>query len=364
MKNKIFTTLIGIVLVLSSCVSLAQPQDDGMTKNRKAMKEYQIADGFANARRFTDALKPVNKAISMDKDFVAAYILKSFILYSLRQYDDMIVNYRTMIATIPAETRDVKEAYYVLADFEQKFEQYDSAIVHYERFLTFEKVDKRKIVKAIPALASCKFAAHAIKNPVDFKPINMGEGVNSELDEYHPGITLDGETFIFTRLIKSELFDMQEDFYKSNLTNGKWGKAFNLGEPVNTEGNEGTITLTANGKYIFFTACNRQRNVGSCDLYFAKFENGVWGQAKILPPPLNSAHWDSQPSIAPDGVTIYFTSARPGGEGGKDLWVARLENGSIKQPINLGDVINTNGDETGPSIHADGKTLYFSSTSK
>ena len=353
--------LLACIMLFAACSTLAQPQDDGLSKNKKAMREYQTATGLSNSRRYSDALKPVNKAITLDKDFVAAYDLKSQILFALRRNDEMIENYRTMLRVIPIETREMRETFYILASLEKDFEMYDSAVAHFEKFLTFEKVDKRSLAKARIELASCKFAANAILNPVDFNPVNMGPGVNTELDEYHPGITLDGEQFIFTRLIKSELFGMQEDFYQSSLIGGKWSKAKNLGEPVNTESNEGTITLTANGKYIFFTACNRQRNVGSCDLYFAKFDNGTWGKAKILPPPLNSTYWDSQPSIAPDGKTIYFTSARSGGKGGKDLWVAILQNGKIEEPKNLGGVINTVGNETGPSIHADGKTLYFSS---
>ena len=352
--------LIGLMLFVT-CSTLAQPQDDGMTSNKKAEREYQNAKGLTTSRRYSDALKPVNKAISLDKNFVAAYDLKSRILYLLKRNDEMIENYRTMLKVIPAVTREVKETYYILATLEKELEMYDSAAAHFEKFIGFEKVTLKSQIMAITELESCKFAANAIRNPIDFKPINMGPGVNTKLDEYHPGITLDGQNFIFTRLIKSELFGMQEDFYQSDLEEDKWSKAKNLGSPVNTESNEGTITLTANGKYIFFTACNRQRNVGSCDLYFAKYENGVWGKAKILPPPLNSPYWDSQPSIAPDGKTIYFTSARPGGEGGKDLWVGILENGNIAKPKNMGSIINTAGNETGPSIHADGKTLYFSS---
>lgn len=359
-RMKIISMITLLIGVFTSCSVVSQPLDDGMTKNKKALKEYQNADGLINSRRFTDALKPLNKAISLDKYFVAAYDLKAQALYRLKRYDEMIESYRTMIHVIPAETREVKETYYLLATFEQDFEMYDSAVVHYEKFLTFEKVRKNFTESAKIKLASAKFASEAIKNPVNFNPINLGPGINSELNEYHPGITLDGKNFIFTRLLMDQPYG-NEDFFQSNLVDGKWEKAFNLGNTVNTESNEGTITITANGKFIFFTSCNRPRNVGSCDLYFSRYENGEWGEAKILPPPLNSPQWDSQPTIAPDGKTLYFTSARPGGKGGKDLWTATLAKGEAINPVNLGDVINTAGDETGPCIHADGKTLYFSS---
>jgi outer membrane protein OmpA-like peptidoglycan-associated protein len=113
---------------------------------------------------------------------------------------------------------------------------------------------------------------------------------------------------------------------------------------------------------MYFTACDRQSGVGSCDIYFSSNTDGKWSDPVNLRAPINTSGWESQPSISSDGRTLFFSSSRPGGYGGKDLWIARMnENNFWSKPLNLGEAINTDGDEMSPFIHFDGKTLYFAS---
>jgi outer membrane protein OmpA-like peptidoglycan-associated protein len=114
---------------------------------------------------------------------------------------------------------------------------------------------------------------------------------------------------------------------------------------------------------MYFTACNREDGKGSCDIYFAVKEGNQWGPPVNLGSPVNTSAWEAQPSISPDGRTLYFVSSREGGIGGMDLWKSERDtSGNWTQPVHLGDVINTTGDEMSPFIHADNRTLYFSST--
>jgi flagellar motor protein MotB len=116
---------------------------------------------------------------------------------------------------------------------------------------------------------------------------------------------------------------------------------------------------------MFFTACNRQGGIGNCDIYFSALTNGRWSEPSNLGYPVNTKQWESTPSISADGKTLFFSSSRTGGFGGKDLWLSRL-NGKNQwtEPVNLGDKINTEGDEMSPFIHFDGKTLYFASNGR
>ena len=82
---------------------------------------------------------------------------------------------------------------------------------------------------------------------------------------------------------------------------------------------------------------------------------------KNLGEPINSISRETQPSLSHDGRFLYFTSARPGGYGGEDIWVSEKINGEWTEPRNLGDAVNTSGHENAPFIHADGNTLYFAS---
>ncbi|MEM9930191.1 MAG: OmpA family protein, partial [Bacteroidota bacterium] len=125
---------------------------------------------------------------------------------------------------------------------------------------------------------------------------------------------------------------------------------------------EGAQTSSADGKLLFFTGCYRKGGLGNCDLYYTSLKNGKWQDIKHPKEPLNSAQWDSQPSLSANGGLLYFASKRPGGYGGRDIYYSyRQADGNWGKPINAGPVINTAGDEQSPFLHADGQTLYFMS---
>jgi hypothetical protein len=112
---------------------------------------------------------------------------------------------------------------------------------------------------------------------------------------------------------------------------------------------------------MFFTGCNRPGGMGACDIYFSAFSDGKWSLPANVGPPINTNRWESQPSISSDGNTLFFSSSRHGGKGGKDIWYARLNNkNQWSEPVNMTNV-NTDGDEMSPFIHFDGKSLYFAS---
>ncbi|HEX7585399.1 MAG TPA: OmpA family protein, partial [Prolixibacteraceae bacterium] len=202
--------------------------------------------------------------------------------------------------------------------------------------------------------------------------INLGPNINSEDDEYWPSITVDGKTLIFTRLVGSKAATSQqrslaqEDFYTSQLVNNVWQPCEPLSS-INTIYNEGAQTISTDGKLLFFTACTRSDGRGSCDIYFSRNKAGKWSVPQNAGEPVNSPAWESQPSISANGETLYFVSNRKGGKGGMDIWKCNLKGFSQwgmpiwGNPVNMGDSINTPGNEMSPFIHSDGKTLYFAS---
>jgi outer membrane protein OmpA-like peptidoglycan-associated protein len=217
-------------------------------------------------------------------------------------------------------------------------------------------------------IAQCKFGINAMQYPTTMIPINLGENVNSEWDEYHPSLTGDSKEVLFTvRRPRDEKTvckncTQEEDIYSSVQQNGIWQLRTKLGKPVNTGNNEGAQCISPNGDYLFFTICNAESGYGGCDLYWSKREGSRWSEPKNCGSKVNTRYWESQPSIAADGKTIYFTSNRSGGQGGLDIWKTEmLSEGVFSEPVNLGDVINTPFDELSPFIHFDQKTLYFSS---
>ena len=121
------------------------------------------------------------------------------------------------------------------------------------------------------------------------------------------------------------------------------------------------------GRYMFFVACDRKAGMGGCDIYYTTKNGDTWSTPINPGEPLNSKFWESSPSLSAAGDELFFASNRPGGQGNKDIWKCKVkmaEDGTLQfsNPVNLGSNINTSDDEFSPFIHADNKTLYFSST--
>jgi outer membrane protein OmpA-like peptidoglycan-associated protein len=237
-----------------------------------------------------------------------------------------------------------------------------------KQFLLNGTKSEKLIPDAEARIVDCEYAIEAIKSPVAFNPVSLGDSVNSDFNDYSPSITADGNVLMFTREIETggnQFFRgrRQEDFYVSyRLKDGSWTKARDAGPPLNTPGNEGAQTIGAGGQYMFFTACDRPDGLGRCDIYFSVNDGRRWTEPYNIGPPVNSPYWESQPSISADGKTLFFISNRPGGSGRLDIWISEVgPDGRWQEPYNAGDVINTSGDEVTPFIHFDGKTLYFSS---
>ena len=250
-----------------------------------------------------------------------------------------------------------------MADTQFKTGDYESALSNYKIFMTKKRVNPKIRENAEWSMRNAAFGVVAKKSPVPFDPTNLGETVNTKNYEYFPVLTADEKTLVFTRnQRRTNGGDYQEDFYVSFSKNDQWAPAMNLGEPINTDDNEGAQTITADGSQLFFIGCNRKGGRGSCDIYRSLRKGRKWGKPENLDSPVNTSKWESQPSISADGKTLYFVSNRSGGLGKSDIWVTHLApNNQWTNPRNLGEVINTPFSEETPFIHPDGKTLYFTS---
>jgi outer membrane protein OmpA-like peptidoglycan-associated protein/Tol biopolymer transport system component len=224
-------------------------------------------------------------------------------------------------------------------------------------------------------LKSCDYAANAVLHPVPFKPINMGDSINSPDQEYFPCITADSKTFLFTRRQKKTneygIKKEEEDFYIAHFEKGHWTKSKPLTE-LNTEGNEGAAALSADGQYVFYIGCEelgsyprgRDKGYGRCDIYISKKMGAKYGNSRNLMPPINTSAWESQPSFSSDGRTLYFIRAvsGPDGKTQRDIFITFIDDSSRwSEPVPLPDNINTSGQEMTVFIHPDNQTLYFAS---
>ena len=344
--------LVIIFLLFFSTSLFAQ-----VSSNGKAQRCFDNAQDYLSKQAYSDAVAQLQQAVEEDSNFQYAYIQLGDVYRRLKSYDKSKVAYSKAVDIKPGFDLRV---FYALGETQLFTGDYKPAIVNFRAFLSkYNGADQKLVSRAKKYLADCEFAAVAITKPAPYEAINLGEAINTKYHEYFPALTADGSTMIFSRVI-----DENEDFFISQKgKDNKWSTAVPMTNVINTNNyNEGAQSLSPDGMYLYFTGCNRPDTFGSCDIYVSHKNGNTWDKPFNLGGVVNSASWDSQPSISPDGSTLYFSSNRPGGFGGYDLWKTTLkDDGTWTKPENLGPDINTEYDENTPFIHPDGQTLYFSS---
>lgn len=208
-------------------------------------------------------------------------------------------------------------------------------------------------------------AKDMIKSKINLNIQNLGDKINTKYPDYSPLILSDESVLFFTSRregkLKDPLGEYYEDIYMSKNVNNKWSEPINLGRPVNTDLHDASVTISADGMDLYIYRTNTDLLGG--DIYLSKWQDTVWSNPEKIKADINFKNsWTPSATIAPDNNTIYFSSDRVGGFGGKDIYrVTKMPDGTWSLAENLGSSVNTPFDDDAPFIHHDGKTLYFSS---
>lgn len=365
----LFKTLPLVVCLLAGHFNLTAQNYSSSSK--KAIRYFEEALSAYRQYEYTEAEENALAAIDKDENFTEAY----FLLSDIYDAQNKPLEQAEILKTVLKKKPDKQQIILLkLIDAELKTGQYYAAEKHVE-ILENQALPARFQANLVGFRKATDFAIYACEHPVDFKPENCGPVVNSRYDDYFPALTADGRKLYKTVNIPTGNKDafgnmfFQEDLYVTTRDqNGSPIKTEALHSKINTAGNEGAFTVSQDGRKIFFTVCAHSRGnsyhgavVGSCDIFGTQIQ-GKNTVAENLGKPVNTEGWESQPSFSSDGKTLFFVSERPGGYGKSDIWKTELgENGKWSVPENLGDKINTAGDERTPFMHADGHTLYFSS---
>ncbi|NQY66756.1 MAG: PD40 domain-containing protein, partial [Flavobacteriales bacterium] len=295
MFKQVLCTLL-ICVLISSLLSA----EEYASNKKKAIKNYEMAYSRYREGRYREALGFSDKALKIDENFTDVYLLNASIYIDSSNVKLAIWNLEKSIEIDPYF---FPITYYTLGALQMKMNKYEEAIKNFSTYIKIDRTNLEIIEEVRHQLKNCYFAVDAIKNPVDYNPINMGRNINTKLDEYFPAITVDNGYFIFIRgMPHNNRFGFQEDFYASEKEGTEWAKAYDIGKPINTNRNEGAASLSQDGKLMIFVACAdeygypRDRpGLGSCDLYYVMREGRRWSKPQNLGSTINSKGWDTQP---------------------------------------------------------------------
>ena len=155
--------------------------------------------------------------------------------------------------------------------------------------------------------------------------------------------------------------DPDGNIYESDLKGSEWAEPFKLPEPVNSNKQESSASISPDGRTIYFVS-NRRGGQGGLDIWQCRQDiNGNWGKAENLGPEINTSQDEEGVFIHPDGKTLYFSSKGHNSKGGYDVFSSVFENGKWSTPVSLGDSINTTKDDLFFVVTADGKKGFYSS---
>jgi outer membrane protein OmpA-like peptidoglycan-associated protein/Tol biopolymer transport system component len=386
-KFRISEIMIKSVFIFSLLfiVSCGSAQQRYSTSNKKAISLFEEGQQIPTLKKdqrtgrpnYNEGLIYMNKAIEKDPNFWEAHLVAGEFCEYLGKNEEAIKYYEEALRINPNHSTS-GSTFFFLGNLKYEIGEYDAAITNLNKFINNRMANPEMVKKAKEIINSCEFAKESMKNTYSFDPINIGPGINTADPEYFPTITVDGKTILFTRRIKDNRvvgpMKEQEDFFISHLSDKNiWMKAEPMPQNINTVNNEGAPTIAADGRTLIFVGCpdytgteygTDRTGRGSCDLFITKKIGNRWLNPINLPGELNTANWETQPSLSADGKTLYFIRGIRGQGGSKssDIYTSTLqEDGKWSKATRLSDVINTPQEEESVLIHPDGKTLYFAS---
>lgn len=340
-STRLFLLLLLSVTILNSCVLNRAEKSYEKKEFNKAIElfkraatpdnaeiNYKIAEAYRKSNRISEAVTYYNTAIKAGIDKPEAHLNFARALKSIEQYDEARKSLNTVMETS-------------VSDSLKKVAKYE-----------LDNLESLSKVKSRPNY-------YRIKNLED---------LNTQFAEYSPAYR-DGVLYFTSNRDSRNIYVVTgspfTDIYRATArgANIEQSSIRPLDRIINYEDvNEGSLAISPDGSSIIFAKGNSGKASGysEVNLFFTRYRNGQWTEPRPLS--INDANsWDSTPALSPEGTTLYFSSNRPGGYGGADIYAAQLDRrGRWVDVRNLGPIINTPGEEVFPFVSQSGK-LYFSS---
>jgi len=386
--NKCLRDLICVCILFTSSGFLFAQDDDAPSKklcnedlNKKAIAFWEKGTDKKKYKK-PERLDFLKKALELEPDFAEAHLAMGFELAARCKLEN-----RAFTPTLPFFYKAISNCpqihsepyYYIGFDYYERHMN-DSAIKYLKKFIDFKDDDEKKFAKDWSAevyqakmMVKSAKKENALKKNVQFDP-KVVKGVSTERDEYLAYISPDDKSCYYVRRVpvnnmgQAYASDKEKEVFmiSSRDKTGMFDRGEPMSAPFNTsDDNQGGCSISIDNKSLYFAMMRQEGGPqANCDIYVTDYNGAEWSEIRKLSANVNHPkYWDSQPTIAADGLTLYFASDRPGGFGGVDLYVTKKDptTGQWSMPQNLGPEINTAGDEKTPFIHSDSETLYFSS---
>jgi outer membrane protein OmpA-like peptidoglycan-associated protein/tetratricopeptide (TPR) repeat protein len=346
LKYKLVLFLSVIIFSAFSAISL-NAQDENTA--RKLMDKAAVAFDEQN---FEQSIQLLQSSIQKDTNFVEGYITL-FQVYSkikpnkkaveifeqiIKKDSEACMPYILKYAAALASIGKYEKAFDILSVYESKIPD-----------------DEQQDLKDLFTI--CNYAKQHPADPT-ILVTNAGDSINSSDAEYFPTITVQDSLFVFMRRDGYK----REDFFYSTLSKDGFSFAKPLSDSLNIASKKGAPSLSSDLNTLYYAADYNEMGFGRYDIYKVNKTDSGWSMPINLGRNINTDFWESAPSISPDGQALFFSSNAPGGYGGIDIYVSfKNKNGAWGLAYNMGPNINTAGDDQTPFIHADNRTLYFSS---
>lgn len=382
---KLFLSFIVAIVILFSGVAKAEniivslPQDTTSKLSDKLVATYLIEDGkkFFYDGKIKAAMRKFREAYVRDRNNYKAALWIGEAHYKLDNYGYALKYGK--VAEVLSKGQD-GDVFYLLARSYHRLNILDSAAMDYDLAkLQLSKV-KQNAYEINRKIKEVKYALTFKDQPTKFKKVLLDDNVNSGYDDYCALLANGGKTMYYvsrrpdTKGGSVNPSDQQyfEDIYKTQRDDksGKWGKATNTIERLNSDGFDAIGFISVDGNRAFVTLntsiLDKKNVTRSSDIAVAKFtKQGRWTSPRpIQNKTINTSFFDGAPTLTADESTMYFVSDRQGDKSLSDIYVVEKVGNDWGEAKRLPAPVNTKGNETTPYITPDGKYLFFSSDSR
>lgn len=329
--------------------------------DRRAIKSYEEGEQFSSRKQWPEALGSYREAYERSHDFFEAYLRHAQVLLATGDPSTALKVAEKGESRIKDQNLFKGRFGWLISQLLVEVGEFEPAIAKLRKSEEFFDDEFLQSGSYLQQRKRLDFIASEISNQKQIIKEKLPEPLNTFQLQYFPVLTADSKKILFTKRDGLKNFE-HEDIFVSYWEDEQWTVPQPISQTINTNYNEGTCTISADGNILIFTSCDTPDSFGSCDLYITQKVNGKWQRASNMGKNVNSRFWDSQPSLSADGRMLFFSSNRREGYGGNDIWFSeRSEDGSWSVAKNLGPHVNTSKDEVSPFIFFNNEVLFFAS---